>query len=365
MNTINERYLKLAIREANKSRGLTGSNPFVGAIVVKDGEIIARGRTQAMGKDHAEVDALKKAGAAARGATLYVSLEPCCHFGKTPPCTNAIIAAGIRKVVAGILDPNPKVNGKGFQILKEHGIEVEYGFLQKEISRQNEIYLTNITQKRPFVIWKTALSLDGKYAAIDGSSQWISNDAARREVHKIRAQVDAILSSGRTVEMDNAMLNVRGIRHARQPLRVLLDSRLKISAASAFVQSAKEYPSLIFYQESSTRKIEELQGYGIELHACPASQYGLDLQYILAQLYNRGINSILIEAGDTLGSAFISQNLIDKYIFFYGNLLLGGDKAMLKSLPISNIKDAIRFSEIYYKKIGNNLMLIAYPNVLY
>ncbi|MDD3536164.1 MAG: bifunctional diaminohydroxyphosphoribosylaminopyrimidine deaminase/5-amino-6-(5-phosphoribosylamino)uracil reductase RibD [Candidatus Cloacimonetes bacterium] len=361
MSTINEKYLKLAVREAEKSRGHTGSNPFVGAIVVKDGEIIARGRTQAMGKDHAEVDALKKAGAAARGATLYVSLEPCCHYGKTPPCTDAIIAAGIRKVVAGIQDPNPKVNGKGFQALREHGITVECGFLQKEISRQNEIYLTNITQQRPFVIWKTALSLDGKYAAQDGSSQWITSDASRREVHKIRAQVDAILSSGRTVNLDNAMLNVRGVSKARQPLRVLLDSRLRVSPLSDFVRSAKEYPSLIFYHAAPLKNILSLDITGIEMQQVPSNDQGLDLQYILNSLYVRGVRSILIEAGDTLSSSFIAQKLIDKYIIFYGDLLLGGDKAILKSLPISNISQAIRFSEISYKKIGNNLMLTAYP----
>lgn len=361
MNTTNEKYLKLAVREAEKSRGHTGSNPFVGAIIVKDGEIIAHGRTQAMGKDHAEVDALKKAGAASRGATLYVSLEPCCHYGKTPPCTDAIIAAGIRKVVAGIPDPNPKVNGKGFQTLREHGIEVEYGYLQKEISRQNEIYLTNITQQRPFVIWKTALSLDGKYAAQDGSSQWITSDASRREVHKIRAQVDAILSSSRTVNLDNAMLNVRGISKARQPLRVLLDSRLQISPDSAFVQSAKDYPSLIFYHAAPFKHIFHFDKTGIAMQHVPRNEKGLDLQYILNSLHFRGVRSVLIEAGDTLSSSFIAQKLIDKYIIFYGDMLLGGDNAMLKSLPISNISQAIRFSEISYKIIGNNLMLTAYP----
>ena len=274
-------FLKAAIQEAKKAAGKTGKNPNVGAVIVKDGIVIARGRTQAFGGDHAEIDALKKAKEQSRGATMYVSLEPCCHYGKTPPCTKAIIAAGISEVVCGILDPNPLVAGKGLAELSAHGISIKHGILADEIRRLNEVYLCNVQRKRPFVILKTALSLDGKFAANDGTSQWITNEKARRHVHKLRANVDAILSSSRTINLDDALLTVRGVRGAAQPLRVVLDSQLKLSPTGRFATSASDQPSLLFYIEKDNTKAAALCKSVIELIKVKA---GLDLPEVLSLL---------------------------------------------------------------------------------
>ncbi|MDD4148197.1 MAG: bifunctional diaminohydroxyphosphoribosylaminopyrimidine deaminase/5-amino-6-(5-phosphoribosylamino)uracil reductase RibD, partial [Candidatus Cloacimonetes bacterium] len=251
-------YMKLAIRKAEESRGKCSPNPFVGAIIVKDGKTVGEGSTMPYGKDHAEIVAIREAGEQAKGATMYVSLEPCCHTGKTPPCTEAIIASGIKRVVVGIVDPNPLMCGKGIERLKNTGIEVEYGFFEESINEQLEYYLCYMNKKRPFVIWKTALSLDGKFAASDGSSRWITNPASRRQVHKVRSEVEVVMAGINSVSKDNAMLNVRGMRKVKQPLRVVLDPYLDIREDSILAKSAKEYPAMLLYHTAEESKVQAL-----------------------------------------------------------------------------------------------------------
>jgi len=353
--------MQLAMREAEKARGHTSPNPFVGAIIVKDGKILAKGRTQSYGSDHAEVDALTKAGAEAKGASMYVTLEPCCHYGKTPPCTKAIIKAGIRKVIIGIEDPNPLVAGKGIEELRTAGIEVVEGVLSEAIRTQNEAFLCHIQKQRPFVIWKAALSLDGKFAANDGSSQWITNEAARSLVHRYRAQSDAVLSGIRSVQKDDAMLNARGIRGAKQPLRVVLDPLLELNPRSRFALCAKDYPGLVFYHSAEAPRAEQLASLGLELVKVAGNESELELNEVMNILHQRGVNTLFLETGNILSEAFLRARLVDKCLIFYGNKIIGGKNAILSGLDLGSIHNAWNLRDTKFKKLGDNLLLSGYP----
>lgn len=354
-------FMKLAIRRAEKSRGKCSPNPFVGAVIVKDGKTIAEGSTMPYGFDHAEVVALKEAGANARGATMYVSLEPCCHHGKTPPCTDAIIAAGIKRVVVGILDPNPLVAGKGVATLKDAGIEVMHGFFEKEIREQLEYYLCFISKRRPFVIWKMALSLDGKYAASDGSAKWISNPASRRSVHKLRSEVEVVLAGIKSVAKDNAMLNARVHRNAKQPLRLVLDPCLEIDPASAIVKSAKAFPAMIMHHGGSEDKAALLRDLGLRVKLIPGKRDELNLEVVMRELWNMKLYSVLLETGNRLSEAFWQAKLVDKCMIYYGNQILGGDKSCLKGYDRKTIDRALQLRDIRLRKLQNNALISGYP----
>jgi len=354
-------YLKLAIRVAERSRGLCSPNPFVGTIIVKDGKTIAEGSTQPYGSDHAELVALKAAGENARGATMYVTLEPCCHFGKTPPCTDAIIKAGIKRVVIGIQDPNPKVAGKGIKALQDAGIEVSSGFFRDEIKEQLEYYLCFMQKNRPFVIWKTALSLDGKYAASDGTSRWISNPASRRHVHKLRSQVEVVLAGVKSVCEDDAMLNSRIAAKVKQPLRLVLDPLLEISLDCRLVKSADSYPTMIMYHEDNPAKLAKLQSAGVMLREVPAHKDEMDLVAVMRELHEMKLYSVLLETGNRLSESFWKQGLVDKCLIFYGNQILGGDKGVLRHFDRKNIDRAVALDRIKVKRLQDNVLISGYP----
>lgn len=354
-------YIKVAMRNAEKSRGKCSPNPFVGATIVKDGKIVGEGNTQPYGQDHAEIVALKEAGEQARDATLYVTMEPCCHHGKTPPCTDAIIKAGIKRVVVGILDPNPEVSGKGVQTLKDAGIDVSVGYIEEEIQEQLEYYLCCINKKRPFVIWKTALTLDGRYAASDGSSKWISNASSRKFVHRVRSQVDVVLAGVNSVNMDDAMLNARGFKNINQPLRVVLDPNLQINMQSALVKSAQDFPTLIMYHSGDSEIMMRLKDMGVELQQVEGKDDTLDLDAVLEAIYQRNLNSILLETGNKLSESFWQHELIDKCYIFYGNKILGGDKCSLRNIDRGGINEAIELSKIRFRRLGDNVMVVGYP----
>lgn len=349
------------MRAAERSRGKCSPNPFVGALIVNDGKIISEGNTQPYGYDHAEIVAIKKAGGNCKGATMYVSMEPCCHFGKTPPCTDAIIKAGIKRVVVGILDPNPLVSGKGIKTLQEAKIEVEYGFFEEEIREQMEYYLCFVERKRPFVIWKSAVSLDGKYSASDGSSKWISNPASRKFVHKTRSQVEVVLAGIKSVAHDDAMLNVRGLRSAKQPLRVILDPALDISLSSKLVASAQEYPAMILYNQAGESKIKALQDKGLQLRQIAGQKDMLDLKAVMTVLYEMNLYSVLLETGNRLSEAFWKAKLVDKCMLFYGNMILGGDKSVLRHYDRHNIDRAVQLERIKIKRLQDNVLICGYP----
>ncbi|MDY0228573.1 MAG: bifunctional diaminohydroxyphosphoribosylaminopyrimidine deaminase/5-amino-6-(5-phosphoribosylamino)uracil reductase RibD [Candidatus Cloacimonadaceae bacterium] len=355
--------MKLALRAGERSRGKCSPNPFVGAVIENGGKIVGEGNTQPYGQDHAEIVAIKDAGGKCKGATLYVSMEPCCIFGKTPPCTEAIIKAGIRRVVVGILDPNPLVSGKGIKALREAGIEVEHGLFAEEITEQMEYYICYVQRKRPFVIWKSALSLDGKYCASDGSSKWISNPASRKFVHKTRSQVEVVLAGIRSVAHDDAMLNARGLRSAKQPLRVILDPTLDISLSSKLVASAEEFPAMIMYIQAEESKIQGLQDKGLQLKQISGYKDELDLKAVMDLLYEMKLYSVLLETGNRLSEAFWKAKLVDKCMIFYGNMILGGDKGVLKRYDRHNIDRAVPLERIKVKKLQDNVLVTGYPQL--
>ncbi len=357
------KYMKKALRLAEKARGTCSPNPFVGAVIVKNNKIIAEGWTQVYGSDHAEIQALKKAGKSARGADMYVTLEPCAHHGKTPPCAEAIINAGIKRVFFGLLDPNPLVNGKGMLRLQEAGVEVFPGILKPEISRQLECYLCRMTRHRPFVIWKSALSLDGKFAAQDRSSRWITGERSRKLVHQYREEVDAILTGIGTVLADDPMLDVRLPKPKKQPLRAILDPKLQTPLDSRIVSSLAIQKTIIFCargKEGSARA-SELSALGATIHPVTGSGMALNLREVLGILHQHGLASILLEFGNKLSSAFFRARLVDKCLIFYGGKILGGPRAMLTELDIPDISKALILKDISCKALENDILVSGYP----
>ncbi len=358
-----ETYLKLAIHTAEKARGKCSPNPFVGAVIVKKDSVIGSGYTQAYGSDHAEVHALKQAGKRAKGADMFVTLEPCSHYGKTPPCALAIIKAGIKRVFVGIIDPNPLVSGKGITMMQEAGIEVQYGFLEDEIRKQLEFYLCYTHKQRPFVTLKTALSWDGKYAAEDGSSRWITNDLSRRYVHKLRSWHEVILTGIKTILLDDPLLNVRLPAKPKQPVRAVLDPYLDIPMQSKFVATAGIFPSLVFCSNIllGTAKARLLNEIGVELCGLELREGLFDLQDVLTEIYHRKLYSVLLETGSGVAESFIKAGLVDKCLFFLGAMLIGGSKSTLSRLGIESIDKAITFKDFTLKKFGDTIMLSGYP----
>lgn len=356
MNPFFERAIELAAAVS----GNTSPNPNVGAVIVNQGRIVGEGQTQPWGGDHAEVQALKQAGEAASGAGMYVTLEPCCHWGKTPPCTDAIIKAGIREVYAGIADPNPLVNGKGFEALKKAGIEVETGIEAARIQRMLERYIVWITQKRPFFTLKTATTLDGRIAAADRTSRWITGEEARQLVHKLRSVHDAILTGIGTVKADDPLLNVRGISGGRQPVRVILDPLLELSVASSIVKTDTGQRTLVYYDQSIDpgSRADELGKHGITTIPVPGSSSGmLDLHAIKGDLADRMITSVLVECGARLASALVRLDMIDRYEWFVAPALLGSGLSVLGDIGVDTIDQIRRLRVDFTQRVGEDIHL--------
>lgn len=364
-----EYYMKLAIREAEKARGLCSPNPFVGAVIVKNNVIIGKGHTQPYGKDHAEIQALKQAGSNAKSGDIYVTLEPCSHWGKTPPCTEAIIAAGIQRVFYGINDPNPMVNpdccsaGPGIISMRKAGIDVSGGYLSSAISRQLEYFICRMREKRPFVTLKAALSLDGKYAAEDGTSRWISASRSRIETHRMRERHDAILTGINTVLNDDPELTVRLPRPKRQPLRVVLDPELLLPVSSRLIQTINvaELIVLTAQDKINSPQANRLQELGAEVMGVEAHKLGLNLRMVMSILHDRGCYSVMAECGSHLASALVKEALLDKLVCFYGPKLIGGTKSMFAELEILGIANAISVSITDVKRLSPDFMITAYP----
>jgi len=346
---------------AETQREVCSPNPFVGAVLVKDGVVLSTGYTLAYGGDHAEVQAIKKCEASTTGVDLYVTLEPCCHFGKTPPCTDAIIKAGIVNVYAGIKDPNELVNGKGFATLKQAGINVEYPFCEEAIREQLEFYLHYITTKRPFVILKNAVSLDGKIAANNGTARWISNEGARNYVHRLRHNVDAILTTINTVQIDNPTLNVRLQAVKKQPVRVILDANLQIDLNSNICQTACKQKTIIFYSKAvgNSAKRDALQQLQIETVAVDIIQEDtLDILQILNILGSRRINSVMVEAGATLATFLLRNRLINKFYCFVCPKIIGGGRNLFTELGIQDISQHIPLECVKIEVIDDNVLFV-------
>ena len=375
-----EKYMLLAIEIAEQGRGKCSPNPAVGAVVVRDDTILAIGYTQPCGQDHAEVQAIKKAGDC-NGADLYVTLEPCSHYGKTPPCAEGIISAGIKNVFAGIKDPNPKVNGKGFEMLKQAGIKAEYPFFEDTISRQLECYLHWITTGKPFVILKNAVSLDGKIADTQGNSKWITNESSRKKVHELRQEVDAVLTTINTVKQDNPTLNVRLENTHKHPIRIVLDPFLELSKDSNIYKTTHEYKTMVFHAQQATNSPpkrggceadgEPYRGLQASLSGCngghikyipvSSSDSCLDISEILTILGEMKITSLLVEAGTTLNSYMLKKRLVNKLFYFIAPRILGGTRNVYDDLDIANIDNQIKIDDIQIEVINNDMLVCGYP----
>jgi diaminohydroxyphosphoribosylaminopyrimidine deaminase/5-amino-6-(5-phosphoribosylamino)uracil reductase len=345
------------------ARGRTSPNPLVGAVVVRDGLVVGEGYHRRAGLPHAEVEALQAAGEAARGATLYVNLEPCCHTGRTGPCTEAIIAAGVKKVVAAMADPNPLVAGRGFARLREAGVEVATGILEEEAHRLNEAFIKYITIRKPFVILKTAMTLDGKIATVSGDSKWITGGKAREHVHRLRDSSDAVLVGIGTVLTDNPSLTTRLPEGGRDPVRVILDSRARTPLEARVLNQESEAPTWIAVTETApAERVEALKQAGAGIMVCgPGPKVDLDL--LLSELAQREIVSVLVEGGGTVNAGFALQGLVDKIIWFIAPLIVGGREAPgpVGGSGIRSLTKAIRLIDITFKEYGSDLCVEGYP----
>ncbi|MDH4128680.1 MAG: bifunctional diaminohydroxyphosphoribosylaminopyrimidine deaminase/5-amino-6-(5-phosphoribosylamino)uracil reductase RibD [Spirochaetota bacterium] len=366
-STENKKFLKMALDLADKVKGNTSPNPSVGAILVKDNRIIGEGATQKAGEDHAEVVAIKKAGDNVAGSTLYVTLEPCCIQGKTPPCTDLIIEKKIKNVVVGSLDPNPKVNGNGISTLKKAGIKVEYGFMEKEINELNEDFAKFIKTKTPFCIAKYAMTLDGKIATFKGDSKWISNEKSRNFVHKLRNRVDGIMVGVNTIIYDNPKLTVRLDNKFKNPIRIVLDSHGRTPINSNVLQDDVETIFVLkknstFYREQKEKFIEVCLKQGKKVIFDDTEGNKINIKNIIKELGKLDITSILIEGGSELLASALVERIIDKIICFIAPKIVLGKEGTFPfgGIGFEKIEDAFLLDKIIPTQIGNDIMINGY-----
>ena len=353
------KYMRLALRLAKKGWGRTSPNPLVGAVVVRDGDVVGKGFHRAVGEPHAEVVALREAGERARGATLYVNLEPCCHWGRTPPCTQAIIRAGVREVVASIKDPNPQVNGKGFGELSSQGIEVQVGLLATEATKLNEAYLKYIRTKLPFVTLKLAQTLDGKIATSQGTSKYISSLKSRRMVHWLRSGVDAVMVGVGTVLQDNPQLTVRHIK-GRNPLRIVLDSKGRTPSQAA-VLSPDGHSIIMTTSQASPSWRGEMEEKGAEIWEISSDREGrVDLREALRSAGGRGVTSILMEGGRRVFTSALRLDIADKILVFLAPRVMGEGMGGFGDLGVGELSSLYRLYDMRAQGMGDDLLITAY-----
>ncbi|MGM9955659.1 MAG: bifunctional diaminohydroxyphosphoribosylaminopyrimidine deaminase/5-amino-6-(5-phosphoribosylamino)uracil reductase RibD [Peribacillus sp.] len=357
-------YMKLALDLAGSAKGKTNPNPIVGAVIVKDGVIAGTGIHRKAGEPHAEVHAFKMAGEYAKGGTLYVTLEPCSHYGKTPPCANLVKESGIKRVVVAMEDPNPEVAGRGIALLKEAGIEVEVGILEKEARRLNERFIHNMTTGRPFVLSKFAMTLDGKLATHTGHSKWITGEESRHSVHLLRNEVDAILVGIGTVLADNPSLTTRLPEGGgKNPVRIILDSELRVPLDSHVLQVEEARTVIVTHENASLEKIAFLSERGVEFIMVPKTEAGLDLEILMAELYKKGITDVLLEGGSEVNASFLRAGLIDKYLIYVAPKLLGGRNSLtpFSGDDVDQMDEALDVSISHVDTFGEDIRITAYP----
>ncbi len=358
-------FMGLALRLARRGAGHTSPNPMVGAVVVRKGVIVGRGFHRRVGGPHAEVEALVDAGAAARDATLYVTLEPCNHQGRTPPCTQAVLAAGIGRVVIASLDPNPRVTGGGAEFLRQQGVTVETGLLEAEARKLNEAFFKAITTGLPWVIAKVAATLDGKIATRTGDARWITGEAARAWVHRLRHQVDAILVGRGTVAADDPQLTTRLPRgRGQDPIRIILDSTLSLPVTARVFRNDSPAPTWIACTPPApVARREALQAGGAEVLVIPGGDHGVHLPELLRVLGGRQVQSLLVEGGAEVFWNFFSQGLVDKAHFCFAPKLVGGGHApgILGGEGVALMRDALSLQGLTVRRLGEDLLVSAYP----
>ncbi|MDI6799220.1 MAG: bifunctional diaminohydroxyphosphoribosylaminopyrimidine deaminase/5-amino-6-(5-phosphoribosylamino)uracil reductase RibD [Actinomycetota bacterium] len=355
-----EKYMAMALDLAKRGAGLVSPNPMVGALIVKDGTVIGAGFHAAFGGDHAEIAALKGAQGSLKGATLFVTLEPCSFQGKTPPCTKAIIESGIARVVVAIIDPNPKVSGEGIRELKGAGIEVALGPLKEEAAYLNETFFKYIWAKRPFLLMKVAMSLDGKITSKNGEPETITGQLSQNESHRLRREYDAILVGINTVLKDDPLLTTRFFKGGgRSPIRIVMDPMARIPLGSNLVKTANEVETMLVISEAAKKRTaDEIERMGVKIIRCPHDGGQFDLYNLTSNLAYRGISSVIIEGGAKTHAAFLKDGLIDKAVFFISPRIIGGEKS-LQFIEDKGLFFDMRFKNV--KMFGEDIMIEAYP----
>ncbi|MBI4188409.1 MAG: bifunctional diaminohydroxyphosphoribosylaminopyrimidine deaminase/5-amino-6-(5-phosphoribosylamino)uracil reductase RibD [Chloroflexi bacterium] len=358
-------YMKQALSLARLALGQASPNPAVGAVVVKDGEVVGQGYTQPPGSWHAEIVALRQAGEKARGGVLYVTLEPCCHYGRTPPCTQAIVAAGISEVHIAMLDPNPLVSGKGVDELEREDIKTHVGEHEEEAREINEAYIKYITTGMPFVTVKFAVSLDGKIATRSGDSEWISGREARKYVQSLRYVADAIMAGANTVIADDPHLTRRcgdrGGRVRKQPLRVIVDGRGRTPVTAQIFSEPGKVLLAVGDVVGAEKKMALVQA-GAELLELPSGNGSVDLRHLLKALAEREVTSVLVEGGGILLGSLFDSGLVDKVVAFIAPIIIGGEGARtaVEGVGVDRVFDAARLKRVSVEKFGEDVMVSGY-----
>lgn len=369
MSEKDEKFMKEALRLAKKGIGRTSPNPAVGAVIVRRGRIIASGYHKKAGHNHAEVEALSMMSRKAKaGDILYVTLEPCNHYGRTPPCTEAILRSGLKKVVIGMLDPNPGVSGGGAELMKERGIEVTSGILEAECRVLNEAYLKFVTTGRPFVIAKSALTMDGWSGTSTGHSKWITNEKSRQFVHRLRDRVDGVLVGVGTVIADDPLLTTRiKNRRCRDPVRIIVDTHLRIPHNARVINHKSDSMTFIVAGDNiSARLSKEIEREKVSIELCPTENNMINMGCLMDILGKRAITSLMVEGGSAVMGSMIRKKLIDKFYIFKSPRILGGDDGipMVEGLGPKRMDDSLRIKDIRIRRFGDDILISGYPDYL-
>jgi diaminohydroxyphosphoribosylaminopyrimidine deaminase/5-amino-6-(5-phosphoribosylamino)uracil reductase len=362
-NTFDRKMMRNSFRLAKKGCGFVAPNPLVGATIVKNGRIIGEGFHQKFGEAHAEINAINNATEPIEGSTIYVSLEPCSHQGKTPACSLALIQNGLKRVVIACLDPNPLVSGNGVRMLQQAGIEVEIGVLEKEALKLNERFFKFIQTHKPLVAIKMASSLDGKIATCSGDSKWITNEKSRAFAHRLRLQYSSILVGINTVLADDPTLNARLKNiNSHNPLRIVLDSKLQIPLEAKILDISIAPTWIATTARASSKKIKTLENLGIKVLICPDKDEKIDLNFLINELGKANIDSLLVEGGGTVNFGFAKEKVVDKVYAFLAPKLIGGKSAKtgMEGDGFASLSEVIELKNLAYKKLENDLLIEAY-----
>lgn len=358
-------YMGMALELAARGAGRVSPNPMVGAVVVKDNRIIGKGFHRAVGGPHAEVHALDDAGENARNATLYVTLEPCHHHGRTPPCTGKILEAGIQRVVVAMEDPNPDVNGGGNDFLRTRGIDVECGVCRQQALKLNESFVKFVRYKRPFVVLKLAATLDGRLATRTGDARWVTGPEARARVHQLRHQLDAIMVGAGTVAVDDPQLTTRlEVGEGKDPIRIILDTALRLPADRKIFNLSSSAPTWLVCgpDVGAPEAVDAMQAKGVKVLQTPLKNGRIDLNALMETLGAKGVTSLLIEGGGRLAGSALANDIVDKCVFFYAPKILGGDDGvpMFGGTGPELMRDALGLDQVSVSRVGDDIIVEGY-----
>jgi len=366
LNKADSKFMREALRQARKGLGRTSPNPVVGAVIVREGEIVARGYHHRAGLPHAEVEALRKLEEKTQGSTLYVTLEPCNHFGRTPPCTEAILKSGIQRVVVGMKDPNPLVSGSGCGFLEKNGVEVSTGLLESECRRLNEGYLKFVAHRRPFVMVKSALTLDGWTATSTGDSKWITNERSRQFVHGLRNRVDALLVGVGTVLADDPSLTTRlKGGQGKDPVRIVVDTNLRTPLDAKVLGHTSDAQTLLVAGAHPRPEIrKKFQKNGVSIITCPLKGGRIDLGALMDILGERSMTTLLVEGGASIIGSLLRERLIDKFLILTAPKLLGGNDGvpMAAGPGARQMDDCLCLRDLEVRRFGEDILTVGYPD---